>query len=459
MSSSIQIDRPCGRGDQVVAANVEVVDGDARHVELQRAPTARRRRTTRRPRSSCRRRASPRRTGSAIDTVTGAPAIWRRDGADSDGMLARRQVRDLGDRAGDAKRRPRGAARRGSRRCRCASVRTMRRGFAGSTHRCGSRRCDRRGCAIDRRPRVAAVDGFPRAAARRRDRVDAGLAGDALHRRDRPPSNGPVHRQVRSANRAPARSAPQSCAPARRLPLAAAATIAVPTRASLRRSGGADYLLTSAARRRAGAGGTNVHDAGTVSAVGVIFSARLLGFRELAVEAHEIHAEHRLPRDDRRAVLLAVGLPRVDLRLGRRHVDAVLIERDQRVEGAVERGERRHAAGAPRRRRGRPHRRRHRRRGRRGRWRRRTSPASHRAPSPPTRHPAAAPPTRERRDLRAHRGHFVVAGRGVLHALLRAPAPACSARAAPSSPPRFRRCADRCARRASACTSRRRRAA
>src|SRR3954452_14296665 len=52
-----------------------------------------------------------------------------------------------------------------------------------------------------------------------------------------------------------------------------------------------------------------------------------------------------LPRRDRRVVVLAVGLPRIDLRRGWRHVEADLHHADERVEAVVQLDERLHRAG------------------------------------------------------------------------------------------------------------------
>src|SRR3954452_1237555 len=52
-----------------------------------------------------------------------------------------------------------------------------------------------------------------------------------------------------------------------------------------------------------------------------------------------------LPRRDRRVVVLAVGLPRIDLRRGWRHVEADLHHADERVEAVVQLNERLHRAG------------------------------------------------------------------------------------------------------------------
>ena len=222
------------RGDQVVAANVEVVDGDARHVQLQRAPTARRRRTTRRPRSPCRRRP----TRAAPDRrSTPSPARRRSDGGDCrrlHGALVRRQARDLGD--GQVMRRT----------STWRPVQTDGDAAAPRFARCGADSRDR--------PIDADLRSRPRSAARSIDvhvsppsivfhvpplgvviDVDAGLAGDALDRRDRPAverTRAPPG-QIGIERRRDRRSSPArrhaGCRSRRRR-----ATIAVPTRASLR---------------------------------------------------------------------------------------------------------------------------------------------------------------------------------------------------------------------------------
>ena len=170
------------RRHEVVAANVEVVDRDARHVQPQRFPAG----AIVERHIDCLVRASEdesRARGVGNRHVDGLPG----DAPATDWlslMFARRQMRDLSDRQmmRGHPRLPTIEADFNAVRVRAYDAAQI--GGIGPPMRVGSGR--RNIGTFNRRPRVAAIDRLPRAAARRGDDVNARFAWDADDGRDRP---------------------------------------------------------------------------------------------------------------------------------------------------------------------------------------------------------------------------------------------------------------------------------